>query len=252
MKLKYTPIVICGMGRSGTRNVADNITKHPKVQVYGEIPPKIMDSFLDFYSVANSSYERSIFKEGWRKRKEDLFFDCINNISKEKIDEVKPGREYVGYKSPGHEKLFRKIEKCFHKEDDVKPVYIYCVRDALSCWKSYKSMEWNRLDIDSFIEEYISSFDAYLEMVEKCEERVVVFNLNEYVKSSNKSLFFKENILMGIGMKENEIEEFEHDARNRNATVKVTGSSSESLPDSEKKLIKSNKKINSINKHFRF
>ena len=126
--MSYTPIVICGMGRSGTRNIADNIARHPEVQIYGEIPPQMMEFFLDFYSTVNFSYSKSAFKESWAKRKEEFFFDCLNNISKEKIELKKVERKYVGYKSPRHEQFYEKIEACFAKEEKKADIHLLCKR----------------------------------------------------------------------------------------------------------------------------
>lgn len=249
--MSYTPIVICGMGRSGTRNVADNIARHPKVQIYGEIPPQMMDSFLNFYSTVDYSYSRSEFKGSWEKRKEEFFFDCLNNISKEKIELKKVEREYVGYKSPRHEQFFEKIEACFAKSEK-KPIYIYCARDALSCWRSYRSMEWNKLSIQDFFSEYISSFNKFFEMSEKYSDRVVVFNLNEYKSCEDKLVYFKNRILKKVGMNDSDLIDFQVDNRNRNATTKVTGKTPVNLPEDEQSLIASNNKIKVINEYFCF
>ena len=249
--MSVTPVVICGMGRSGTRNVADNIAKHPLVQIYGEIPPNIMDSFLDFFSNTNSAYLKSPFGKGWAERKDEFFFDCLNNLSKEKIEFKKSERKFVGYKSPNHERFFKKIEQCFSGEE-VKPYYIYCVRDALSCWQSYKSMEWNRLDVESFIEEYIESVGFYFSMLDKFDDRVVVFNLNEYKCCNDKEGYFKYSVMRKMGMSESDLNCFNLDEKNRNATKKFIGKDSDGLSETEEKIISENKKIIEINKFFGF
>ncbi|MCK0753254.1 sulfotransferase [Chromohalobacter japonicus] len=249
--MSVTPVVICGMGRSGTRNVADNIAKHPLVQIYGEIPPNIMDSFLEFFFRTNSAFLKSPFGKGWADRKNEFFFDCLNNISKEKIEFKKDGRKYVGYKSPNHERFFNKIEQCFSGEE-VKPCYIYCIRDALSCWQSYKSMEWNKLDVEGFIEQYVESVNFYFSMLDKFEKRVVLFNLNEYKTCNDKEAYFKYSILRNIGMSEPDLVHFKLDEKNRNATKKFIGKDSEGLPVKEESMIAGNDKIKEINQFFGF
>lgn len=249
--MNYTPIVICGMGRSGTRNVADNIARHPKAQIYGEIPPQMMDSFLDFYRTVNNSYKKSQFANAWEARKEEFFFDCLNNISKEKIETKKHSRQFVGYKSPKHERFYKKIESCFSSEK-VKPYYIYCVRDAFSCWKSYKSMEWNKLNVESFVDEYVESLRFYFSMLRELEDRVITFNLNEYKACHDKASYFKVSIMEKFGMSEGDLNDFSLDERNRNATKNFIGKDPNDLPEREKKTITQNKEIIRINNYFGF
>ncbi len=228
--MQEQPLIICGMGRSGTRTVADVLSAHRKVQLYGEIPPHMMEAFLSLLDVMDKGYlNDKSFTDDWRARKLDYIFESFNFLSKEFSKTRKSYRLICGYKSPRHERFFAEFERHFNSID-VNAHYIYCTRDPVSCWASYKSMPWNKFTLNAFIEDYKNSIQEYRIMKNSAPDRVHLFDLNEYTKSYDKFEFFKSRFLTPLNLVDNDgIRKIILADLNRNATSTVTGKPRETL-----------------------
>ncbi|MAB09567.1 sulfotransferase [Hyphomonas sp.] len=232
------PLIVCGMGRSGTRTVADILSAHERIQLYGEIPPQMIDAFMTFLDKVDLGYFKNPqFTEDWKARKLNYLYESFNALSKTYAKKTKDSLLVCGYKSPRHEMHFKKLEKHFNNAD-ASAHYIYCTRSAETCWASYKSMPWNSFTLETFLEDYKQSLREYHVMKEAASERVHVFSLDAYTRAPDRYEYFKTRFLVPLGIEENErVRATIESNLNRNATVNVTKQNRKALLSEEVEAI---------------
>ncbi|SFO37391.1 Sulfotransferase family protein [Roseovarius lutimaris] len=245
--VKEKPLIVCGMGRSGTRTVADILSSHGNIQLYGEIPPQMIVSFFNHLTTVDRGYlKNESFSEDWKSRKSDYIFQTLNFLSKGYIEKVKHSRTVCGYKSPRHERFFLDIEKHF-RSVDLSPHYIYCIRDPLTCWASYKSMPWNSFTLETFMEDYKQSISEYFSMKESAGDRVHIFKLNEYMEAPDRVTFFLSRFLKPLGVSDDgRVRKTILSDQNRNATSTVIGKKRETLSVEETQILKDDANLWSV------
>jgi hypothetical protein len=243
-----TPLIICGMGRSGTRNTANVLNCHESVSLYGEIPFGIMKQLFNVLDTADKSYSgKDYHRSLWSKKKAKFIYSSFNYLGKASLMQEKHTACFIGHKTPHHEKLFYDYERHFGSVG-ILPIYLYCCRDADSCWRSYKSMNWGaKRTIESFLVEYNESFNCLEHMLSKAEGRVHIVKLNDLKSANNQLEYYIKAIFNPLGL------EIDDDTamriasvENSNATIKVTGKPPVELDFAEIKLIEDNKSIRDI------
>lgn len=210
-----SPLIVCGMGRSGTRNAADILNAHPRIRIHGEIPDPLSCAAFALLDAADEHYASQARGgndarktknrknlEGWDSIKGDMLMTVFGFMSKrgtgvlEKFKKFK----YVGHKSTKAEFYFSRYEKHF-KDAGLKPRYVYCARNAEACWRSHKAMTWNkRPNVRAFAAEYAESFAQLDRMRNAAPDRVRVLVLDDIIASPDKIEFYQKKLFDWLGL----------------------------------------------------
>lgn len=181
---QFTPLIVCGRPRAGTRYVTHVLNKFGTVQLQGEIPlgvMKAMHAFIegvesDYESAANKGEERWVRQlERWRTNKEALIASCWTYLPKDGSATVRKNLQYYGYKRPGHEHYIQFYERHLTSR---KPIYIYCIRAFREHYLSVKS-RWPKRPIDKVAKDYLDSIRCYWAAKEICGGRLLTFILDD-------------------------------------------------------------------------
>lgn len=190
-----SPIIVCGMPRSGTSMARDLLKSMPDVYVInGEPSIKLLRCYYDFiYNVENVIDQRggkpsqSVFA----KNKDLLSLIALASIDKyaKNVPKALFSYGYFVAKSPAFEFHIDELKGIF--TSSVRPRFIYCTRSPDRVWKSLSSMPWNNRSVSSFRSRCIKShkvFHKYLKTSEACG---AVFDLDAYVASNDKFGFLR-------------------------------------------------------------
>lgn len=227
----WTPVIICGAARSGTRMISDIMNQHSKVHIEGEMHAQTMKAYLNMLSQVDqvfrhySEKNNRVLDEHWmavRPALHHLFFATACKATNLKRN--KANIEYHGIKTPGYEKFFRHFERIF---SSTPPLYIYAIRDAGSVWRSWKLRGYDT-SVESFTERYLRSLREAISIKEGAPSRFVAFNLDDYIAATDKPTHIAGSILKPLGM-DDMIAWPDGGMGNRNSTQKR----GETLPDDD-------------------
>jgi hypothetical protein len=249
-----SPLIICGMGRSGTRNTANVLNCHDEVMLFGEVPLGVMKEVFDLLDTIDKTYSRKDYHvKLWARKKAQFVYSSFNYIGKAPLAKEKRSARFIGHKTPHHEKLFEDYERHFQSVD-VQPVYLYCCRDVKSCWRSYKSMNWgSKRTLESFLKEYEESYAHLQLMRSKAKNRVHLVKLNDLIAAPNQVEFYRETLFKPLGLDlDSDTAQKIASLENGNATVKVTGRPPLELTDQEVQEIEGHLAVQEIQRrHFK-
>lgn len=188
------PLIVMGMGRSGTRYFADIISSHDEIVLHGEIPHSAMSRFIKLLDVLDEEHGRDKVRlRKWREKKSDFILNSFGSMAMGSTSSI-DGCKYVGHKTPRSEKFFDFYEKHFHVLDK-KPTYFYCIRSPFDVWASFKNMPWNVFKtVEEFVDDYVGSYKRYVRASKRAEGRVHLLNLDAYKNSADPQLFLKREI----------------------------------------------------------
>jgi hypothetical protein len=224
------PLIVCGMGRAGTRMITDILVQRKDINMYGEIPPQMIADFFKFMETVDKGYLTNAYDEFYSDKRLDFIQQSFRFLSKGFFRPIDSKCElrYFGYKSPRHERFYKELDCLFFRQG-LKPVYIYCCRDAVSNWASYKNMTWNKFNVRQFLEDYCESFRVFNKMLRELSDRCIVFNLNEYIRSSDQNSYVSK-ILSSLELDQNIHTLDVNRVKNRNATARFTKSERRATP----------------------
>lgn len=240
-----TPLIVCGMGRSGTRNTAAVLNQHPEIRIFGEISSKTFVHFFKMLSANDMLSEKKL--ASWRAKKLNYIFDSFFALSGGLIRRRVP-REHiiVGFKSPRSEFFFAQFEKHF-ASCGVAPFYVYCVRNPLDCWASYRSMPWNNWNVDQFIGLYLKSLRRLAVMRRKAGSRVRVMHLDQFLARDDPVEFYAETLFTPLGLTmSDELRKALPGVKNSNSTIAATGAERLPLPPEDADAIRDNTAIHRL------
>lgn len=218
------------MGRSGTRNFADVLSRHEAVSLQGEIPHSSMAKLFDLLDDLDSKHAYSSDRMSrWLNKKANYIEESFGYMSQGNVVS-NGGAYYFGHKTPRSERFFTRYEKHFLSAS-VEAHYLYCCRDPLSVWASYKNMSWNEFDtVEKFCNEYSRSFKIYHNILKTAPGRVHILNLNDFISSSDKKCFIRNFILSKLDLGESD------DYWRNISTIENTNSSKEKMGTFPKEL----------------
>lgn len=198
-----TPLLVAGMGRSGTTNALRVLNTHPQVMLNGEIALPLLDKFLDLLDATDRSFERKdAMRDDWIARKAEYMYSSFGYLSKAGRGKLeKRGRaRFLGHKSPRLESLFDRYETHFASAG-AAPRYVYCARNAFDCWKSYHAMPWNNYDgVNAFLKDYAASYEMLDRMQASAPSRVVVMNLDALIAARDPLAFYRKTLFEPLGL----------------------------------------------------
>ena len=250
------PLIVCGMGRSGTRNAANALNAHREVKLFGELPIGIARALFSLLQTADDSHARNeTYEQMWRAKKAAFMFDAFDAFDAlgtlGPSQPVAAGVRFVGHKTPRHEVFFDDYERYFAAVG-LEPRYVYCARDALSCWRSYTSMAWNVKSLSVFLDQYAESFESLNRMLEHAGPRVAVARLGDLQAAPHLIDWYRETLFEPLGLElDDDTANLISAMPNRNATSRVTGKPPVELDEEEVLLIDQDERVATIRReHF--
>lgn len=246
------PVIIMGMGRSGTRYFADILSSHPSVLLHGEIPHSATAKFFSLLDVLDKEHSRDKARERkWKERKGGFIFDAFSGMAMGGGGE-RSGYIYVGHKTPRSEKFFTLYERHF-SSTGMTPLFFYCIRNPFDVWASYKNMPWNTFSgVGDFIDAYVNSYAQYERSVDVAKGRVQLLNLDAYTRDDAPSEFLKKYVFSHLDLNvDDRFIEGLLSKENRNSSENFLGRGVADNPVQECREIESNAgMVRVVNKHF--
>lgn len=200
------PLVVTGVARSGTRMVSDILLSSQQIVLEDEMHAKTLEAFIEMIDKVDANFDYySILKgkrldHGWAKMKPSLFRVFLNSASKgpqlitSKSLDDSSSPVYYGIKTPGYERYYESFEKLFAPE---KVLYIYCIRNAISVWRSWLARGFLD-DVNLFLVRYKRSLRQALKIVRLSQGRIAIFNLDSYIaltSEADRENFFAQAII---------------------------------------------------------
>jgi hypothetical protein len=197
------PLIVCGRQRAGTRFITQALNSFYEVSLQGEIPNPVMKSAIRFISDCNKFYANAAKSETsgtaqlrrWERKRVQLMFEIWAGASQSNRQPIPKDCKYIGYKRPNNEQFFEFYESVFINQ---KPRYIYCIRNFRDNFLSISS-RWPERTIDQVAKDYLGSLDQLEKMKAAAPERVLVFDLDEHIRSGWS--YAETAILMPLGLK---------------------------------------------------
>ena len=188
------PLIVFGMGRSGTRMCANILNNSRDVELQGEIGGAVGSKMMAWLvSVATQKeppepgrmyrLARSAFRDSTPSRP----------MARERA-------RWFGHKTPRHERHFARYEAIFN-DPALEPHYVYCLRNPFHVWRSYRIMPWNKFKTaGAFLEAWVKSVQTYERMIEEAPGRVHLFNLDDMVRAPDLLDWVEPNLLVPLGL----------------------------------------------------
>ncbi len=246
MKKIIKPLIIMGVARSGTRNLASMLGGHKEILLQGEIHNAVMNDFFNMIDKLDQVQSVDEFRhKKWLSKKSQFILESFGYMSLgSKVK--KSSAHYIGHKTPYGERFFHQYEKHFNSTG-LEASYFYCARNPLEVWKSLLNMPWNKIhNVNRFIDDYVQSFEMYEEIKKQAEDRVHFFNLNNYIIAKSKVDFMQENAFDKLDIQLTEENRYLCEVENTNSSMGRVGKSPESLSAEDIKILNEDKRIQKI------
>lgn len=221
------PLIVFGMGRSGTRMCANILNNSRDVELQGEIGGQVGSKMMAWLvSVATQKdppepgrmyrLARSAFRDSTPSR-----------------PLVRERARWFGHKTPRHERHFDRYEAIFN-DPALEPHYVYCLRNPFHVWRSYRIMPWNKFKtVRAFLDAWIRSVQTYERMVEDAPGRVHLFNLDDMVRAPDLLGWVEPNLLAPLDLNADGFRREIDDLENSNSASNKLGVKPEPPPVSE-------------------
>ena len=205
------PLIVTGVARSGTRMVSDVLSFSDHILLEKEMHLRSFEAILKMFEDVDHNFEHySILKNqtldgGYKHAKSTLFKATLNTVSKgppASLNKLLNNHEgvikYYGIKTPGFERYFSSFEKLFAPQS---PLYIYCIRNVESVWRSWLAREF-LTDVNVFLSRYKRSLRQVLKIKKTCPERLAIFNLDEFISKdeNSKGDYFTDVVFNQLGI----------------------------------------------------
>ncbi len=246
------PLIVMGMGRSGTRYFADILSAHESVLLYGEIPHSAMARFISLLDTLDKEHSRDAArKKRWDEKKLSFIFEAFKSMSMGRAKN-KSGHLYVGHKTPRSEFFFDAYERHF-KSAGVQACYFYCLRNPFDVWSSFQNMPWNAFEnVNAFIECYNESYRRYIKASSRAKGRVHLLNLDVLRQGGEPRKFFQEKVFhpLEINVDDDFLDSL-ISKRNTNSSQNAIGRMPEEMSTADYDKIMGNEEISLIiSEHF--
>ena len=199
---KITPLIVCGVARSGTRMATDILNAHNRIVVQDEIHAKTMEAYFDFLEQVQGVFDHYSERKGrplhghWQRNRETLHHMFFISANKKQMASKDDPILYHGVKTPGYERYLDQFEACFPRNP---PRYVYCMRDAAKVWRSWHGLGYLD-DVRTFSKRYERSLRQALAIKRKVGDRLIVFELDSMIGANDKFAFIEETFYKPLGL----------------------------------------------------
>ena len=213
-------VLVCGLPRSGTREITDIFNGVPGVCIQGEITGANFKHACDFINNIIISTE-GINRDRLVRKGAELFSDALGLAGKARLLKTNQPSTLVGFKCPNSQNWYKEILEVA-KLLNFKVHVIMCVRNPNEVYRSLTQMEWYRGGYERFEKMCLRLIRTYNEILD-CEDSTLastqVFNLNAYLADHDPVEYIQQlAATCGIDCNQKDIAEAVGAARNRNAT----------------------------------
>ena len=221
------PLIVCGMGRSGTRMCANILSNSLDVELQGEVGGPAGSKMVSWLEAAHDQspaqdphrvyrLARVTFREGSAGRPQD-----------------RPDARWFGYKSPRHERYFERYEVLF-SDPERRAHYVYCLRNPFHVWRSYRAMPWNKFrDARDFLQAWNRSVRTYETMARSAPDRVSLFNLDSMIQAPDRLEWLTPTLLEPLGLSPDTFRKPVESLRNSNSAANKVGAEPAALPGAD-------------------
>jgi hypothetical protein len=197
-RTRLTPLILCGVARSGTRMISDILNAHPNILVEAEMHAKTIEAYFAFLDQVQQNFDHYSARKGyaldkhWQRSQTDLHHLFFATAGKRRTS-LEPGTEikYHGLKTPGYERYFEQFEAMFKRQP---PLYVYALRQPGAVWRSWVTRGFDA-SFDTFLTRYQRSLRQALAIKTAAPERLALFNLDAYIAADDKPSFVTREVL---------------------------------------------------------
>lgn len=221
-------VVVCGMPRSGTRQFADFLNRHPAIAVQGEIRHSLIRSVRKLLSAADAAYPSGYAASYYHKKRARAVSDLFSGLSKGRRVS-KPKATIFGFKTPLAEH-YRTYVTEIVGDSFAHTNYFYCIRNVVDCYLSLIEMPWFLDGPNEYITSYINSLGDAVALHEQAAASgsrlsIGVLNLDDFIRSEAKPAWVEARLFAPLPITPDPawIDEIVGSTSNRNATEKATG-----------------------------
>lgn len=227
------PLIVCGMGRSGTRMCANILGNSSLVELQGEIGGPVGTKLVAWL-------------EAVRSQKRADGHQCLYRLARAAFRDSSPGRpldrpaaRWFGHKTPRHERHFDRYERIFDQADR-QAMYVYCLRNPFHVWRSYRAMPWNKFkDVDSFLAAWVKSVQIFERMRTEAPGRVLLFNLDDMLRAPDRLEWLRPTLLDPLAISPTTFRRPVETLENSNSAARKVGAPPAELPPADQARIAS-------------
>lgn len=225
------PLIVCGMGRSGTRMCANILTNSKLVELQGELGGPAGTRLLAWLEAARAQAGESASASIYEKTRQAFRLAAAGKPSE------RPQALWFGHKTPRHERHFRRYEAIFDDPDN-QATYVYCMRNPFDVWRSYRAMPWNKFEtVRDFLTSWTRSVATYEMMVATAPDRVLLFNLDQMVRSEDWSDHLGPALFDPLGLPASSFIRPVQTLRNSNSALSKTGTTPAPIGEADRRAI---------------
>lgn len=241
---KARPLIVVGMGRSGTRMCANILANSLDVELQGELGGQSGAALLGWLEAVRTERGEAA-GDGYA-------------LAREAFRIAAPGRTYVrdtarwfGHKTPRHERHFRQYERLFG-QPGREAVYVYCIRNPFDVWRSYRAMPWNGFaTVDGFVDAWTRSARQYEAMCATVPGRVLTFNLDAMLAATDWVGYVDTELLRPLALDQASFRKPVGSLENTNSAERKIGVRPASLPQAEQDTISAHPDVQALwRRHF--
>lgn len=229
------PLIVFGMGRSGTRMCANILSNSDAVELQGEIGDPAAARMIDWLEAIR--HQRG---PDDRARVYGLARATFKGAASGRLIE-RPQARWFGHKTPRHERYFARYEAVF--DDPARPAhYVYCLRNPFHTWRSYRVMPWNGFkDVRAFLDAWVRSVQMYEAMRGAAPGRVLAFNLDDMIRAPDRTDWLKPNLLDPLEISDGSFRKPLETLRNSNSAAAKLGAEPDEPPPADMARIAANR-----------
>lgn len=229
------PLIVFGMGRSGTRMCANILSNSDAVELQGEIGDPAAARMIDWLEAIRLQRGPDD-----RARVYGLARATFKGAASGRLIE-RPQARWFGHKTPRHERYFARYEAVF--DDPARPAhYVYCLRNPFHTWRSYRVMPWNGFkDVRAFLDAWVRSVQMYEAMRGAAPGRVLAFNLDDMIRAPDRTVWLKPNLLDPLEISDGSFRKPLETLRNSNSAAAKLGAEPDEPPPADMARIAANR-----------
>lgn len=190
--MEYEPLLVGGFPRAGTRQTTDILNLHPKVQLQGEIPAKIVSSVAKLVNQVDVAHEGTQYDASYQKRRQEFIFDMLRHVCKSKP--LAPawdwGRPHLGFKKPYLESEKRSLEMLFGRMGRIR--FVFCLRDVGENYLSMSSAFGT--EAEQHARRTVRALRYWHRLVNDSAYTVVPMYLSDFVSASDRGEWVAQNL----------------------------------------------------------